>query len=1294
MGAGATIDSARLNRHPRGASRARLTFLSILGMLAGLLVAAGGSAPAQAAQAPGHDVPAWSNGWSWTYQTTFRYQGEGTDVTINENVTYSVSGTETFQGHDAYRMNISGTITGGNGSVSADGINATLSNFSGNVSGTRYVRRSDLALLRENQHQNLNADAKVSFITQGVSAEIDLMLTPRPSWKTHDFPLNPGDLWQHNENIDYNGGFSYDAGSLGGSGSDTFDGTLPFVAPAQVSSTTVGVPIGNVVSDLISASSADGQTVNNIWYSPTHKNDAREVLQLPLDGAKLTVTRNLSAASTPAPGTTISETITPSLSCAGGQVTVAGRLGSFAGGVPVSIKLDKSQTNPGQSVTASTTTTAGGEYSATLTVPPESDGLAKNGSRANWGVLVSGGGAANAATLVVTPQSCSTLDYTGATSAQQGGTASVSAKLTDLTGASAGGRQVTFALSGGGSVNATTSPSGVATATIAVPGPPRNATITASYAGSAGLTAATDSSSFAVGKVATTTSVVPSESPATVGEPLTFTAFVAPALTGTPGGGVQFAVDGADFGAPVPLSGGSATSAAISTLALGNHSVTATYVGDGNFATSTSPSVSFVVRPVLLATTTTSAVSPGSSVYGQAVELTANVAAAGGGATPTGSVTFTDGGTTLGVATLDGSGAVSMDLTTLAVGAHSIVATYSGDDTYRVSSASPKNVSVAKADVEVQLDSSDTTTISGESVNFTAAVTPVAPGGGTPVGTVQLKVDGTEVGDPVDLTGGSAVFPPVTSLLAGNHTVAAVYSGSTDFEDGSDSVSQVVEQADTTTIVTASPSPSAEGQNVTFTANVSAVSPGSGSPTGTVVFTANGEVIGAAPLEDGAGGSEATVVLADLAPDSYSIVASYAGDTGFRAGESASISHTVLAGAAIVPTTTVATASTNPSTYGELITFRAEVTADDGSTPTGLVQFSVDGADVGGPVALDARGVAESASLASPDPGDHTVIAAFVPDVGFGSSGDIITQTVAAAGVDLDVESSASGGSYGAPVSFTATVGSRQVGTGTPTGFVQFNVDGQPLGNAVELTDGQAASPTVSDLEPGAHTVTVVYSGDIHFVPAITSLTQDVDRIGTTTTLTASTTSPTYGQSVALTATVAPADGALGAPGGTVSFVDGSTTLATVPVAPGPGATGTASLTLGTLGGGAHSITAVYSGTSSFAAGSSAPATVTVAKRATTIHAEAAVVRLLPLGLPLGQLRVTLTAGGAPVGGAPVVFRVGGATVCTTTTDGAGVASCSASHLLVQLILFNGYTASFAGDANRLPSAAQGVVLK
>jgi hypothetical protein len=665
------------------------------------------------------------------------------------------------------------------------------------------------------------------------------------------------------------------------------------------------------------------------------------------------------------------------------------------------------------------------------------------------------------------------------------------------------------------------------------------------------------------------------------------------------------------------------------------------------------------------------------------------VTANSGGGTPTGTVTWSEGGTELVSATLDGSGAASATLATLPVGAHSIVATYDGDDTHKASSAAPRNVSVTKADVALDLTSSDTTTVSGEAVTFTVGASVVAPGGGTADGTVQLVIDGADVGAPVALDGGVATFPAVTSLLSGSHTVAAVYGGSASYQNGSDSLVQEVAKADTFTSVIATPSPSNEGENIAITANVAAVAPGSGAPTGNVVFTADGDVIGAAPLESG----QATVNVSDLAPASYSIVASYGGDAGYSAGVSAPVSQTVIAGAAIVPTSTALTSSQNPSTYGELITFSAQVEAEDGSVPAGTVQFSVDGANFGEPVPVNGLGVAESPTLGSPDPGDHTVIAAFVPDPGFSGSGDIITQTVTAAGVDLDVSSSAITSTYGQAVVFTATVGSQQVGTGVPTGYAQFVLDGQPLGDAVELVDGQASSAAVSDLLPGDHTVSVVYSGDIHFVSELESITQVVAKIDTTTSLALSATSTTFNQPVTFTATVDPALDALGSPVGSVTFVDGSTTLATVPLSAGPGTNATASLTLSDLGAGPHPIKAVYSGSPSFAGSSSAAKTVTVAKQATVILAQPAVVKVLPLGLPLGQLKITLTSSTGAVGGVPVVFKVGGTTVCTVTTSSTGEAFCSASHLLLQLVLSNGYTATFAGNADYLPSTAQGVVL-
>ena len=66
------------------------------------------------------------------------------------------------------------------------------------------------------------------------------------------------------------------------------------------------------------------------------------------------------------------------------------------------------------------------------------------------------------------------------------------------------------------------------------------------------------------------------------------------------------------------------------------------------------------------------------------------------------------------------------------------------------------------------------------------------------------------------------------------------------------------------------------------------------------------------------------------------------------------------------PTTTTLTSAPNPSLVGENVTFTATVADASGivpaGIPTGTVQFSIDGAAVGTPVALDALGVATYAT--------------------------------------------------------------------------------------------------------------------------------------------------------------------------------------------------------------------------------------------------------------------------------------------------------------------------------------------
>ena len=120
------------------------------------------------------------------------------------------------------------------------------------------------------------------------------------------------------------------------------------------------------------------------------------------------------------------------------------------------------------------------------------------------------------------------------------------------------------------------------------------------------------------------------------------------------------------------------------------HSITAVYAGDTNFATSTSPVLSQVVDPADTTTTLTSDANP--SVSGQSVTFTATVRIASPGtndvANPTGTVTFYDGGVSIGTGTLSNTATDTATFTTsaLATATHSITAAYtSGDSNFTAS---------------------------------------------------------------------------------------------------------------------------------------------------------------------------------------------------------------------------------------------------------------------------------------------------------------------------------------------------------------------------------------------------------------------------------------------------------------------------------------------------------------------------------------------------------------------------------------------------------------------------------
>ena len=166
---------------------------------------------------------------------------------------------------------------------------------------------------------------------------------------------------------------------------------------------------------------------------------------------------------------------------------------------------------------------------------------------------------------------------------------------------------------------------------------------------------------------------------------MTFTATVAPTTgSGVPTGTVTFSESGTTLGTGTLNSSGAATFST-STLAVGSDIITATYSGDATYASSSNTVTETITAAGTTATTTAVTASPSVAVYGQSVALAATVSPTSGSGEPTGTVTFSEGSTTLGTATLE-SGTATLNTSTLAVGSDTITASYSGDATYAGSS--------------------------------------------------------------------------------------------------------------------------------------------------------------------------------------------------------------------------------------------------------------------------------------------------------------------------------------------------------------------------------------------------------------------------------------------------------------------------------------------------------------------------------------------------------------------------------------------------------------------------------
>ncbi|MCW2856904.1 MAG: hypothetical protein JWR52_2519 [Marmoricola sp.] len=446
-------------------------------------------------------------------------------------------------------------------------------------------------------------------------------------------------------------------------------------------------------------------------------------------------------------------------------------------------------------------------------------------------------------------------------------------------------------------------------------------------------------------------------------------------------------------------------------------------------------------------TTNLSVSPPTESGAGTTLTLTATVAADGG--TPTGSVDFLNGASTISGCTgqpLDGTGTATCTAT-LPSGPATLTASYLGDTTYAVSQSSESPYTVYSP---LQI-----TTSSLPDATFGSAYTSdlAASGGKGP-----YSWTATAGSLPAGLTLSTAGVLSGTPTETGAFTAHVVLLDSLDpAETTSADLPLTVDAAAQTITFVPLTSPAAVGD----TQNLSAEGGASGNP---VTFAVADSTTGSACSISG------TTLSFDHA-GSCVVVADQAGTADYAAATEATQTVTVD----LASTSVSVALNPGEAAFGQPVTATATVGGDQ----AGSVQFSVDGTDLGAPVGVS-DGQATSPALGLLAPGSYQVGAVFTPldatkYAPSSSSPQTLVVDQAATTSTITIQ----------PDTLTATIAPVSSGSGTPTGTVTFSVDGTTVGTA-PLSAG-VATLNYSLPTDDAHSVAVQYSGDSDFLASSAS---------------------------------------------------------------------------------------------------------------------------------------------------------------------------------------------------------------
>ena len=340
----------------------------------------------------------------------------------------------------------------------------------------------------------------------------------------------------------------------------------------------------------------------------------------------------------------------------------------------------------------------------------------------------------------------------------------------------------------------------------------------------------------------------------------------------------------------------------------GANTISATYSGDTNYASTTATTT--VTVGALAAITTGAVTSTSVTPTVAATNTLTFTASAYNGAAPTGTVSFYDNGTTLlGSGTLGATShtATLATRTVLGAGVHSITGVYSGSTTYATYTSPALQVTVGKATPTLNLSVKAGTTL-GSTATLTVLIT--VPESGSyvayiaPTGTVQYYDNGNPLGSPVALTppvtyanGGYGLYETIlntTALTTGSNAITATFTDNNYATTTTNSETVTIAQYTPTLTVSAPSTVYAKGASIPFTA-VLTVPAGTAAPMGSISFYDGSTSLGMVPLSaSGAGTYAATLPgVTTLQSGPNSITAQFIGDTNYSAVTSAPITEII-----------------------------------------------------------------------------------------------------------------------------------------------------------------------------------------------------------------------------------------------------------------------------------------------------------------------------------------------------------------------------------------------------------------